>query len=533
MSIIIHKPLDKPTLSVARNPGAGNFVAGNYEFSVLVDASPATFYNGAVWCSDWATPQAITLENGDGVDLTWGNIDTNGIRVFICARSPQRWTYFEWYYGTDIQTNYGTGALLSNYPTGGTITYYWFSSRQTILLNFEADGFYFGMSPQKGIGMIEVDNTHTVDLYVDDIYDAIVASSDMVAHEDYVPTPHLGIITNYSLNMRAVSSPIDFQFGIKILFFWGGIDNQGSNVTLNGVNSVIINAKRGGFGASGNLYNCNITASSINRAYIYYSSGGRLWGEPSGPSYTISGGTIEKSFIVTGWGGFSNESVDNIWSTSAINVYPNEVPTRQYTLGNNAQIYGQNTMTIPDVTFDCNTDYGIFNTVTGNGVNSFLNCRFIVNGEEVQGFPGAYVYNYPTTDYKSEVRGGNRVNVTVQSGGELIEDATVIMADKDGTEVFNVLTDQYGVITEQEVYHWHHVNLQPSDYRGTDPVYQINTDYNPYTLVVTKNGYNPYVFENITITEDLTFEAVLGLPTTYVPLDITATLEEEQLYAKV
>jgi len=81
----------------------------------------------------------------------------------------------------------------------------------------------------------------------------------------------------------------------------------------------------------------------------------------------------------------------------------------------------------------------------------------------------------------------------VDETGNPVEGAKVVLKDKNGGEVFSVLTNANGEIEEQTATYGYYQ-------REDDGIYtheQIFTSYSPHTLIVLKKGYKPYkvVFE--------------------------------------
>jgi len=87
-------------------------------------------------------------------------------------------------------------------------------------------------------------------------------------------------------------------------------------------------------------------------------------------------------------------------------------------------------------------------------------------------------------------------DVTVKDGKTKtpIQNATVILYDKDGNQIFSLATDANGHITTQKVVHsdWRYVN---SEGLKTSP----DNTYSPFKLVVKANGYQTYSNPNITL----------------------------------
>jgi len=75
-----------------------------------------------------------------------------------------------------------------------------------------------------------------------------------------------------------------------------------------------------------------------------------------------------------------------------------------------------------------------------------------------------------------------------------VQNATVILYDKDGNQLFSLTTDANGQVTTQKVVHsdWRYVNSQGLK---TSP----DNTYSPFKLVVKANGYQIYSNPNITL----------------------------------
>jgi len=102
--------------------------------------------------------------------------------------------------------------------------------------------------------------------------------------------------------------------------------------------------------------------------------------------------------------------------------------------------------------------------------------------------PKSVIIRYNTGDYTDRVRIIWTFNLkVVDSNGNGIEGATVTLKDKDGSQVFSVTTDGNGDIAEQQVIQ------AKADQTDSNPY--IWTDYNPFTLTISKTGYKTMVKE--------------------------------------
>jgi len=83
----------------------------------------------------------------------------------------------------------------------------------------------------------------------------------------------------------------------------------------------------------------------------------------------------------------------------------------------------------------------------------------------------------------------NSVNIKVlDENNNGIENATVVMTDKNGDEVFSTTTDSNGAITEQFLIRATMTHT-PGSGSGTGDDYTTTVDFNPFTVTVSKSGY--------------------------------------------
>lgn len=554
LNITILPPLTTPTLTLTRVPSGGTFSAGNYTFGIYADASgdgnytrvgfPVQGYPQAAGRISNYTYANITLQAGDGLMINWSGLDPATAAIFVYKKTNT----FRDYNGADGGSTYERGINATKYPTGVTITTDDFAVRGGGLYTYEAEKFYFGMRPDKGMGQIRVNST--VNFYSSDIMDAI-RSSSMVEGEDYIEMGNTGVITVYSLDLTTSNRTINFGINNSLLYFAGGIDaRQGARISNGGIQgSTILSTKPGGYAHSLDFGNSSLINVAIVPLQMHYTKGGVLYGESLGTAYLFSGtlgkSFINSSFLVSSYGGFDEEQFDSLVVSGTIQMSDaSAMPTRQRTVGSSIQTYSnaaRKNVTEQEFLLS-GTAYQIFQTCNGNYSNYFLDSTFYLTSTGLfTKYPIVYIFNYAINYGTNTLYFGNRFNLNVTDGIATLPNANVLLYNKNNVLVFNTTTANNGSIPTQEVYYYSVTNIPVTPSGNANTTNSIINYSNPYTLIISKSGYSPYnVTFNLTDSLDWTIaldeeeESEGDTVIIYEPSNIYVTpeeLKEPQEYA--
>lgn len=526
INITILPPLSTPTLTLTRVPGNGTWTAGNYTIGIFSDASGGGVYGNshashAARNSNY-TFATIELFAGDAVLLNWSSIDLSTSSIFIFhITSTTLYDYTGIPTGCTTYT-YSFGCNIALARNGTMLSTNSFAQRTGGLYTYQPTNFYFGLRPDKGIGQIRVNATEN--FYPKDIMNAI-RSSSMVRNEDYIEMGTTGVITVYSLDLSDTKSNVNFILDNSLIYFYGGIYSAIGNATIYSSKdtrgTTILGSKRGGYGHAFNIGNISTENIAINSLQLYYRNsspfygmnGNRFYGEPNNIAYSFTSGIFRSGFLRGGYGGFDSVFVDSLITTGTINANVfNDLPTRGIIRANTLQTYPNPGMTIANYTLFLDGTYQIFQTCSGNKSNYLLDNVFNIfyNNTGIVSIPTFYIFNYVAGTYGvNSVFIGNTVSLNITNGTSLINNASVLLYDKNNSLIFNVSTINGSI--SRPVFFFNSTSRDVgASFNGIANINNsIQTNYNPYKLIISKSGYYDYILENFTIDKKIDWTIVL------------------------
>jgi hypothetical protein len=512
VTITIKPPPIAPDFSLSAISG-GNFSAGTYTFGIYSHSGEGA---GKYMYDSVGVEKQITLTAGQGVRFTWLSYDPLTTRFYIFQKTG---TGYQDYDGGGGYSS-TEGARLSQFPSFYDMKTNTFGSRLGTLRQYEPDNFFFGLRPDKGVGVIEILATSECSTF--DIINAVKASA-MVYREDYIAInspqslsaySQYQLLTTYSLLINPTSTG-RINLSSSTLLFLGGMYSVGGSefyAEATRTTSTIFIFKRGGWASSTTLSKVNFTAVVFPFLQFYYQKNGFWWGISSGAAHTWSSGTAKYCFLQNYYGGFSKTQIDSVQVGNIIQLpsVNSDQPTRQVTYCSNLISYGsQPHKYFSDLSFNF-TNVGFQFSLTGNGVNQigytnhFIDCNFFLNGVKMYR-PLFYIYTYAANYGNPKVKLGNSANFTiVTESGAPIQGAILNIKDKEGVVVASSISDVNGVIEPLSIY-WFSIELLAQTVAGVEnDNNSIRIDSNPFTFEVTKTDYLPIKITNVQINSPLT-----------------------------
>jgi hypothetical protein len=240
------------------------------------------------------------------------------------------------------------------------------------------------------------------------------------------------------------------------------------------------------------LYGCTISTPSnyIKRCQIYSYSDTRLW-NCNFVNFTfpeiLGNANIYNATVMGGWddpykgraieGQFGSPVIDKVFATN---------------MGWFAQL------------MPWNNEIKIDNVVTDNEKGVYINQH---NKDIIltDCFLTDWTMWMQGEDETGKVLRKYTVNIHVaDKDGNDLEGATIVCKDKNGNEVFNVQTDSYGNITEQEVTYQQWYQLSWGEHGEEDAIC-----YSPHSFEISQDEKESLIYENITLDKPINWHVEL------------------------
>lgn len=494
-TINILLPLKAPTLnSIEVTPGAGTWNAGTYDFAVVASETNGS-YNDSNPCRQSGLSNIITVNvaQNDKLTFNWTKNDTHNY-TFIAHRKSTTLVWSAVYYYAVLNTSH-ISTVPSSYTSINWTPY---------LFTLFTDAKPFGLPVNKGIGRIIISGSGN--FTIADINTAL-ANSLAIEGQDYIFGSDRQLIGNFNLDMRTYGLGT-FDISGKTVHLTGGINNIGSSLTIyskigsfglgNGSPTILSIIPTNGTG--GYLANCDLADISFINVFNTYGK------------YNIVSGYIKRATTdyqsITGVEFFTgcvlNIHTLSLKGTMSDNVV-NFVFDYFYTSKSTRCTFYSNYERNPSA-------YVYIKSPINNAITEFVDCTFIErkNTGNVVLTPAAlcaigarYIYNNACgSNQYHYLKFSNTVNITLSDiNNNRIPNVIIKCYDHFGTLVFSDVTDAFGFLSKEILVFFN--SSIPSGPGGFNlDTNTVNTDYNPFSFEITKNGYQTYK-STIAITDKL------------------------------
>jgi len=493
-TITINKPPATPTLNSV-TATTGSMAAGSYEF-MFYTMQQSSRQAAPLVRSKLSNTKTLVLGANSGViwDYTVpGDVDYG----MLLYRKD----------GTHYQIAYFNVNFLSN-PTTYTSTVS-FATNYTIIENwtYYGDTFY-GLRLDNGVGEIEI--TGFGDLHVSAIVAALKASPDAIEGQDFLDGSSNSVITTYGINAKSAGSGI-FYLGAKLIITYGGFSNTGSAMTLsssaNGTSpAILLCPQRCGYFTSISLANCSLE-------YFVTGQGFDNLTITAGFSLSVSGGTIKNSLAVGQYITADSDVSDSIIFSSSLRTYGQIINGMTYGC---SYVYPQcsNPSHFTNCIFNVGTGtYGIFYLPNDEtGIPTFTDCKFYRSEVRLK-YNEIGVWEHNLYDKVGGVEWFNTIALEILDN----DSNPIVGAEVEIIDVFNniyIATSGIDGKISEVVRVFRHENIIAE---GPGTGQGVDFDFNPFTLTITKTGYQPETL-NIDLQDKIDSIAVLVTPTYSDPL---------------
>lgn len=299
---------------------------------------------------------------------------------------------------------------------------------------------------------------------------------------------------------------IVFSIATKSTLTLGEVQNAGTKTTKNGCSIVDLEATNYHYltsvvgTATVSLYSSSITASGTDKCIIRANT---VWNfhannlglaqiecKANGDYFNLNGNYIEYGVLTAASCTFNQ--IRQIGGYSPVRLYSSNSATVRNVYARNCN-YAFRADTVSSA-----TNFYLVNHDTDTWVTQWYNAN------------SATVYR----QYEFDLQVCDNAESVSQGTVVPIEGADVTLYDKDGNEVFNETSDEDGWIPTQTVSRGYYNQANGNTLQ----------DYGPHFLVVTKDGYEPYMDEYI-ISEKRTNQISMVIPS--VPADLATARPED------
>jgi hypothetical protein len=547
MAVTITPPPTAPTVnSLTKVTGGGTFAAGVYEVAIMAYDIQSTGVNQTLARCSSIYRETFTLAANDSIDYDCST-GAGALEFYILIRHISgTGSYNLWVNATILKSNGVVAHFLNPTPDAtflsGKLTKLYNVSTVWAGNRIQADNWsekYYGLANDKGDWLLTItyDSNYSYGItYLINDYLAAVASSGMVAGQDYCDWGRAGIVGNFKINTYTTTTYNLVISGLHIYCL--GWYNKDSKMILYSRISMATNA---------NTVICMPKHSSIYSPYVFNFDNTSvalenvLFRSPSdwadtgvfmmGKLDSIVNNCVMENITYTGIVGRNPLKFTKNCRLQIANITPDEgdyYENNDVTLSVWVQRYGFKIK-----------DYKIKHRYNGYKMllypqfgltQEYIDCDFYIektpsdndwlnapryydwvmavgltyNPNQVYTYTNVGSTNVATVQFK------NTCNYTIKdNNNNAVSGVTITCKNKNNEIVYQSTTDASGYSSNEIlVYQANTIAGNPAGYLQT---VGTATDYNPFSFTIAKEGYNTLTFSK-TITNKQTNTFILDVP---------------------
>jgi len=507
-TITIYPPLIAPSLDNVEVSNGGTSGAGTYRFVIIA------YEVAGRSVPRYSKPSNIierTVSANSQFRFTFTNNDVFTYFYILYSKNGGEWFWI----GHNLVTTF----------TSPTIYY-----SATATLNYKANLWYqdwkkykcFGLSYDRGCGYMSI--TGSGDFTFQDVSNAIIASS-MIEGLDYIKVDNKVLYANIGIDCMNYGVG-NFTIGWSIFLGSGFQSSSSLKIIATGINFYknIIEFVGDNWHKMA-LYNVDFNSVKIINPFEKI-----VTSVTNFPNATISSSL--KNCYIEGLDIYSS-----LFFSTTINALNFSVNSAGVVTGNQNIFRIQSTLAFfRGQYYDFNITTNSFsNYINNNYVSKLIDCKIYkyssvseISPEALFTFISPIVYQYatPVNLTGNYITFGNTVRCLLSnSTGNLLQNANYIVKNGLNEVVFTGVTSIDGLVS-LELITWKHTpkNGQAAGYISATN--SIEIDYNPFTITITKEGYQTYE-DTLTITKKTELEIALleELPPIYYQQELNGEVE--------
>jgi len=506
-TITIYPPLVAPTLDNVEVSAGGTSGAGTYRFVIIA------YEVAGRHVPRYSQPSNIierTVSANSQFRFTFTNNDVYTYFYILYSKNGGEWFWI----GHNLVTTF----------TSPTIYY-----SATATLNYKANLWYqdwkkykcFGLSYDRGCGYMSI--TGSGDFTFQDVSNAIIASS-MIEGLDYIKVDNKVLYANIGIDCTGYGVG-NFTIGWSI-FLGSGFQSSSLKIIATGINFYKnIIEYVGDSWHKMVLYNVDFNSVKIINPFEKI-----VTSVTNFPNATIFSGL--KNCYVEGLDIYSS-----LFFSTTINALNFSVSSAGVVTGNQNIFRIQSALAFfRGQYYDFNITTNLFsNYINNNSVSKLIDCKIYKYSSVSEILPEAlftfispivYQYATPVNLTGNYITFGNTVRCLLSnSTGNLLQNANYIVKNGHNEVVSSGVTSVDGLVS-LELITWKHTpkNGQAAGYISATN--SIEIDYNPFTITITKEGYQTYE-DTLTITKKTELEIALleELPPVYIEVPVEVEVE--------